>query len=130
MGPAKMETKISALQAGSPLPTKYRCAAKTPRNPPLEFSGVPKNAKSLVLIMYDPDVPKNLMPTGVFDHWLVWDIAPDSKGIKEGENKKGLNGMGKAVYVGPSPPERRHRHFFHIYASDGKLGNANIGNQK
>jgi Raf kinase inhibitor-like YbhB/YbcL family protein len=70
------------------------------------------------------------MPTGVFDHWLVWDIAPDSKGIKEGENTQGLNGMGKAGYVGPCPPDREHRYFFHIYALDVKLGSANIANRK
>jgi Raf kinase inhibitor-like YbhB/YbcL family protein len=127
---AKIGVKSSAFAAGSSIPSKYTCDAQNPPNPPLEFSGVPKNAKSLVLIMYDPDVPKNLMPTGVFDHWLMWDIAPDSKGIKQGDNAQGLNGMGKAGYVGPCPPDREHRYFFHIYALDVKLGSANIANRK
>ena len=127
---AKIGVKSSAFAAGGSIPSKYTCDAQNPPNPSLEFSGVPKNAKSLVLIMYDPDVPKNLMPTGVFDHWLVWDITPDSKGIKEGDSAQGLNGMGKAGYVGPCPPDREHRYFFHVYALDAKLGNANIANRK
>src|SRR5258706_12521108 len=127
---AKIGIKSSAFAAGSSIPSKYTCDAQNPLNPPLEFSGVPKNAQSLVLNMYDPDVPKNLMPTGVFDHWLVWDIAPDSKGIKEGDNAQGLNGMGKAGYVGPGPPDREHRYFFYVYALYVKLGNAKIANRK
>jgi Raf kinase inhibitor-like YbhB/YbcL family protein len=127
---AKIGVKSSAFAAGGSIPSKYTCDVQNPPNPPLEFSGVPKNAKSLVLIMYDPDVPKNLMPTGVFDHWLVWDLAPDSKGIKEGDSAQGLNGMGKAGYVGPCPPDREHRYFFHVYALDIKLDNATIANRK
>ena len=127
---AKIGIKSSAFAAGASIPSKYTCDAQNPPNPPLEFSGVPKNAKSLVLIMYDPDVPKTMIPTGVFDHWLVWDLAPDSKGIKEGDGAQGINGMGKAGYVGPCPPDREHRYFFHVYALDKKLGDAKIANKQ
>ena len=127
---AKIGIKSSAFAAGASIPAKYTCDAQNPPNPPLQFSGVPKNAKSLVLIMYDPDVPKSMIPTGVFDHWLVWDLAPDSKGIKEGDGAQGINGMGKAGYVGPCPPDREHRYFFHVYALDKKLGDAKIANKK
>ena len=127
---AKIGIKSSAFTAGASIPSKYTCDAQNPPNPALQFTGVPANAKSLVLIMFDPDVPKTLMPSGEFDHWLVWDITPDSKGIKEGENSQGLNGMGKAGYVGPCPPDREHRYFFRLYALDAKLGNAKIANRK
>jgi hypothetical protein len=127
---AKIGIKSSAFAAGASIPSKYTCDAQNPPNPSLEFTGVPKNAKSLVLIMYDPDVPKSMIPTGVFDHWLIWDIAPDSKGIKEGDNTQGLNGTGKPGYVGPCPPDREHRYFFRLYALDVKLGDAKIGNRK
>ena len=127
---AKIGITSSAFAAGASIPSKYTCDAQNPPNPPLEFTGVPKNAKSLVLIMFDPDVPKSMIPTGVFDHWLVWDIAPDSKGIKEGENTLGLNGTGKPGYVGPCPPDREHRYFFRLYALDVKLGDAKIANRK
>ena len=127
---AKIGIKSSAFAAGASIPSKYTCDAQNPPNPPLQFSGVPKAAKSLVLIMYDPDVPKSMIPSGDFDHWMVWDLAPDAKGIKEGDSAQGLNGTGKAGYVGPCPPDREHRYFFHIYALDTKLGGAKIMNRK
>jgi Raf kinase inhibitor-like YbhB/YbcL family protein len=69
--------------------------------------------------MHDPDVPKTLMPSGNFDHWMVWDIAPTSKGIAEGAGSSmGMNGTGKAGYIGPCPPDREHRYFFRLYAVD------------
>ncbi|MEK7554059.1 MAG: YbhB/YbcL family Raf kinase inhibitor-like protein, partial [Patescibacteria group bacterium] len=54
------------------IPAKYTCDGDRTINPPLTFSGVPEAAKSLVLIMDDPDVPKALHPDGVFDHWVVF----------------------------------------------------------
>ncbi|HWF39372.1 MAG TPA: YbhB/YbcL family Raf kinase inhibitor-like protein [Candidatus Acidoferrales bacterium] len=127
---AKMQIKSSAFANGSSIPSKFTCDAKMPPNPPLAFSGVPAKAQSLVLIMEDPDVPKNLMPSGVFDHWMVWNISPRSKGIKEGDSAQGINGTGKTGYVGPCPPDREHRYFFHLYALDTKLGDAKIANRK
>ena len=72
--------------------------------------------------MHDPDVPKNLMPSGNFDHWMLWDIAPASKGIAEGAGSSmGMNGTGKAGYIGPCPPDREHRYFFKLYTLDTTL---------
>lgn len=127
---AKMQIRSTAFANGASIPSKYTCDASMPPNPPLAFSGVPAKAQSLVLIMEDPDVPKNLMPSGVFDHWMVWNISPSSKGIREGDSKQGINGMGKAGYVGPCPPDREHRYFFHLYALDTKLGDSKIANRK
>lgn len=127
---AKMEITSSAFANGASIPSKYTCDVPMPPNPPLAFAGVPAKAQSLVLIMEDPDVPKNLMPSGVFDHWMVWDISAASKGIKEGDSKQGINGMGKAGYVGPCPPDREHRYFFHLYALDIKLGDTKIADRK
>ncbi len=123
---AKLKITTTAFPNGGSIPAKYTCDAQNPPNPPLAFSGVPKNAKSLVLIVEDPDVPKNLMPTGLFDHWIVVDISPDTKGFKEGDGAQGVNGMGKAGYVGPCPPDREHRYFFALYALDAKVGDAKI----
>lgn len=123
---AQMQIKSSAFQSGGSIPAKYTCDAPNPPNPPLEFSGIPKNAKSLVLIVEDPDVPKSMMPTGIFIHWIVPDIDPASKGIAEGQGAQGTNGMGKSGYVGPCPPDREHRYFFALYALDAKVGAAKI----
>ena len=127
---ANMGIASPAFSNGGPIPSKYTCDAQGPEdppNPPLEFSGVHANAKSLVMIMSDPDVPKNVLSTGVFDDWVIWDISPDTKGIKEGDLApwhQGMNGTGKVGYLGPCPMDREHRYFFRLYALDVKLGDA------
>jgi Raf kinase inhibitor-like YbhB/YbcL family protein len=62
------------------------------------------------------------MPSGVFDHWLIWNLAGDSGGIAEAapEAKRGLNTKGQG-YIGPCPPDKEHRYFFKLYALDTKL---------
>ena len=128
--PAKMTITSSAFSQGGTIPLKYTCDAQDAPNPPLTFTGVPANAKTLVLIMYDPDVPKTLMPSGLFNHWLIWDISPKSKGIKEGDKAQGINGSGKAGYYPPCPPDREHRYFFHLYALDTSLSGTPIKNRE
>ena len=116
-----LDLSTPAFKQGEKIPSKYTCDAAG-MNPALNFGGVPANTKQLVLTMHDPDVPKNLMPSGNFDHWMVWDIAPASKGIAEGAGSSmGMNGTGKAGYIGPCPPDREHRYFFRLYALDVPL---------
>ena len=117
-----------AFQPNGPIPSKFTCDGAGV-NPALSFTGVPAKAQTLVLIMDDPDVPKNLMPSGVFDHWLIWDLPADSKGFAEGAGKGGINGMGQPGYIGPCPPDREHRYFFKLYALDTKLTAAKIANK-
>ena len=82
------------------IPAKFTCdGAGT--NPALEFTGAPAATRSLALIVEDPDVPKNLKADGLFEHWLIWDIAPDSKGFAEGAGKGGINETGSAGFMGP-----------------------------
>ena len=111
-----------AFQPNGPIPSKFTCDGAGV-NPALTFTGVPAKAQTLVLIMDDPDVPKNLMPSGVFDHWLIWNLPATSKGFAEAapEAKAGLNGMGQQGYMGPCPPDREHRYFFKLYALDTSL---------
>ncbi len=116
-----LELSTPAFKQGEKIPSKYTCDGAG-MNPALNFGGLPANTKQLVLTMHDPDVPKTLMPSGNFDHWMVWDIAPTSKGIAEGAGASmGSNGMGKAGYIGPCPPDREHRYFFRLYALDTSL---------
>ncbi len=119
---ATLQITSSAFPANGAIPSKYTCDAQSV-TPPLAFSGIPAKTQSLVLIVDDPDVPKNLMPSGVFDHWLIWDLAADSNGVVEAapEAKRGLNGMGQQGYMGPCPPDREHRYFFKLYALDTVL---------
>src|SRR5262245_49268843 len=118
-----LELTSPAFKQGEKIPSKYTCDAQGGGvNPALTFAAVPANTKQLVLTMHDPDVPKTLMPSGNFDHWMVWDIAPTSKGIAEGAGSSmGMNGTGKAGYIGPCPPDREHRYFFRLYAVDVAL---------
>lgn len=115
-----MKIESSAFQHNQSIPAKYTCDGQN-MNPPLAFLDVPSDAKSLVLIMEDPDVPKSISPDGMWDHWLVWNMPPDTKGIAEGEKPKGVVGKntgGQFGYQGPCPPDRQHRYFFKLYALD------------
>ena len=105
------------------IPLKYTCDGDN-ISPPLEIKGVPENAKSLALIMEDPDVPKRIRADGIWDHWVAWNIPPETTSIKEGSNPEGVIGKntgGSIGYTGPCPPDRQHRYFFKLYALDTTL---------
>jgi Raf kinase inhibitor-like YbhB/YbcL family protein len=108
-----------AFQAGGDVAAKFTCNGANV-NPELKINGVPNEAKSLVLIVDDPDAPR-----GLFTHWIVWNIDPKATDI--GENSapaggiQGTNDFGKRNYGGPCPPSGTHRYFFKIYALDTKL---------
>jgi len=108
-------TSSAFIDAGD-IPKKYTCDGEN-INPPLAISGLPNNAKSLVLIVDDPDAP-----SGVWTHWLVWNINPQTKEIKENSLSEdavlGTNDFGQTNYGSPCPPSGTHRYFFKIYAID------------
>jgi Raf kinase inhibitor-like YbhB/YbcL family protein len=113
----------SAFEHNGLIPSKYTCDGDRAINPPLEFSGVPEGAKSLVLIMDDHDVPKELRSDGVYDHWVIFNIPADTKKIIEGGSNPGVHGAnssGASAYTGPCPPPqyepREHRYVFKLYA--------------
>ncbi len=106
------------------IPLKYTCDGQG-INPPLEFSGVPEQARSLALIMHDPDAPV----AGGFTHWVIYNISPMTALIPENTSPAGAslgqNGAGKTGYTGPCPPSGTHHYFFKVYALDTQL---QIGN--
>ena len=113
-----MKITSSAFQEGASIPSKFSCdGANT--SPPLQIGDVPSGAKSLVLIADDPDAP-----SGLFTHWVVWNISPQTNGIAEGSEPKGVQGkndFGKLGYGGPCPPSGTHRYYFKIFALDREL---------
>jgi Raf kinase inhibitor-like YbhB/YbcL family protein len=108
----------SAFKAGETIPARFTCDGDN-KNPSLSISGVSEKAKSLVLIVDDPDAPM-----GVWNHWLVWNINPQTTSIGEGEipaGTVGKNSGGNFRYDGPCPPSGTHRYFFKLYELDAKL---------
>lgn len=117
--------KISSpiFEHNQSIPAIYTCDGNN-TNPPLAISEVPATAKSLALIMDDPDVPTFVREDGLWVHWLVWNIDPKTSVIKENTSDfgvVGLNTRGVNAYGGPCPPDREHRYFFKLYALDTTL---------
>ncbi len=101
------------------IPKKYTCDGENV-NPPLEFIDVPENAKTLLLIVDDPDSPSR-----IFTHWVLWNIPKETREIHENSVPKnsveGMNDFGKIGYGGPCPHSGTHRYQFKFYALDIKL---------
>lgn len=119
-----MKLTSPAFEHEGKIPSKHTCDGEN-ANPALTISDVPAGAKSLVLIMDDPDVPKHLRADGMWDHWVVFDIPADLSEVQEGEEPAGTHGIGTSgnlEYNGPCPPDREHRYFFKLYALDTELG--------
>jgi Raf kinase inhibitor-like YbhB/YbcL family protein len=109
------------------IPTNNTCDGKGV-NPPLTFDGIPSITKSLAVLMDDRDVPKNLKPEGIFNHWVIYNIEPHVTKIAENSTPpgtQGLNGSGKIGFTPPCPPDREHRYFITLYALDTKLAFTN-----
>ena len=108
-----------AFQAGGDIPAKYTCNGKN-LSPELQISSVPNGAKSLVLIVDDPDAPR-----GLFTHWIVWNIDPKTTRVAENSAPagavQGTSDFGKNNYGGPCPPSGTHRYYFKIFALDTRL---------
>jgi Raf kinase inhibitor-like YbhB/YbcL family protein len=118
-GGAKMKITSSAFQEGGNIPSKFTCDGAD-ANPALRFEGAPAAAKSLALIVDDPDAP-----VGLFTHWLVWNINSKTTEIAEnsapGGAVQGTNDFPKKGYGGPCPPSGTHRYYFKIFALDQAL---------
>src|SRR5207253_3779328 len=122
----KMEFKLTsaAFKEGQSIPRQYTCAGVNV-SPPLEWSGVPKTAKTFAIIADDPDAPR-----GTCVHCVLYNLPAENIGLVESlpptENLKaggfqGKNDFGKIGYGGPCPPSGTHRYFFKIYAIDSEL---------
>ena len=114
------------FREGTQIPAPYTCKGQN-INPPLTIMGVPASAKSLTLIMHDPDAV-----SGDFVHWLVWGIPTSTKTIAVNsvppDAIAGTNSANKNQYIGPCPPTGTgtHRYMFELYALDMPLTNLNM----
>ncbi len=114
------------------IPARYSCevaGGSAEVSPPLAWSGVPGNARSLVLIVDDPDAPDPQAPKTTWVHWVLYDLPSTARGLTEGVaaaallagTRQGNNDWGRTGYGAPCPPVGRHRYFFKLYALDTPL---------
>src|SRR6267154_962827 len=124
---AEIKLTSSAFSEGQPIPRAYTCDGVN-ISPPLEWSGVPKTARTIAIVCDDPDAPD--APGGAWVHWVLYNLPADNIGLVENlpatESLKasgfqGTNEFGKIGYGGPCPPSGTHRYFFHVYALDSEL---------
>lgn len=108
-----------AFADGQSIPARHAYRAEN-FSPPLEIAGVPPGAKSLALIVDDPDAP-----VGTWVHWLLANLPPETAAMAEGKVPEGAivgkNDFGAAAWGGPAPPSGTHRYFFRLVALDAKL---------
>lgn len=124
-----MELTSPAFAHGGTIPRTYTCDGRDV-SPPLQWRNVPKSARSLVLIVDDPDAPDPRAPRMTWVHWVLFDIPPTATGLPEAVasdalppgTREGLNDWKRTGYGGPCPPIGRHRYFFKLYALDTVLG--------
>ena len=112
-----MKLTSDVFKNNEPIPKKYTCFGENV-SPALMISEIPLDAKSLCLIVDDPDAPN-----GTFDHWIAWNIPP-TKSINEGESVgvEGKNHFGENGYKGPRPPPGPiHHYHFKLYAIDDEI---------
>jgi hypothetical protein len=118
-----------AFRPGGEIPAVHTCEGAD-TSPALAWSGVPARAKSLALIVDDPDAPDPKAPRMTWVHWVLYDIPPTAAGLAEGAARGGLpagtregtNNWKRTGYGGPCPPIGRHRYFHKLYALDQALG--------
>lgn len=103
---------------GANIPALFTCDGGD-KNPQVNWAGAPRNAKSFLLIVDDPDTPN-----GTFTHWIIFDMPVPMNSIPAAE-AKGIgtvckNDFGKTKWNGPCPPAGKgeHRYFFRLYALD------------
>jgi Raf kinase inhibitor-like YbhB/YbcL family protein len=116
---ATMNLTSPDFREGGNIPEGFTCDGKD-ISPTLKIDGIPKEAKSLVVIVDDPDAPGRN-----FTHWLIWNVVPDLTEIAANRLPshavQGVNDFGKSKYSGPCPPAGVHRYYFRLYALDTTL---------
>ena len=124
-----MDLRSNAFVDGAPIPARHTCEGADV-SPPLAWTGVPAGAKSLALVVDDPDAPDPAHPKTTWVHWVLYNIPASATGLPEGVARtalpagtvEGTNDWRRTGWGGPCPPIGRHRYFFKLYALDTELG--------
>lgn len=119
LGFVTMKLSSPAFTHGGDLPKRFGREHGN-ASPPLEIAEIPAGARTLALIMDDPDAPR-----GTFTHWVLFNIPAHTRAIQEGSAPAGAcagqNDYGGSGYGGPRPPSGTHRYFFHLFALDADV---------
>lgn len=116
-----IKIKSSAFEEGEIIPKKYSCEGVNV-SPPLQWSSLPAEVESFVLICEDPDAP-----SGLWTHWIIFNLPAEitalpefimEREVLENGAQQGLNDFGTIGYRGPCPPGGTHRYYYRIYALD------------
>ncbi len=120
--PAAISVSSTSFGAGAAIPKDFTCDGAD-RSPQLSWSDPPASAKSIAIVVDDPDAP-----SGTFTHWLVYNLPTESSSLAEGVDptslgaKVGMNDFESVRYAGPCPPKMQiHRYRFIVYALDMPL---------
>lgn len=107
-----------AFGDGENIPPEHTCRGAGTA-PPLEWSGVPEIARSLALVVSDPDAPR-----GTFLHWVLYDIPVSVTRLPEvpGAAREAANSAGRIGWYPPCPPGGTHRYRFTVYALSSAVG--------
>lgn len=114
--PGTIVVTSPAFANGERIPQEYTCDGAND-SPPLNLHNVPPLARSLLLVVEDPDAP-----SGTFTHWTAWNMSADTRSIPRAADisalggREGLNDGGEMGYTGPCPPSGSHRYYFRVYA--------------
>jgi hypothetical protein len=117
-----MRISSPSFEPDGPIPAAFTCKGKD-LSPGLAWHDLPKGARTLALILDDPDAPR-----GTWTHWTFWDLPATVTGLGEGEPAtrreatEGITSKRTVGYHGPCPPSGTHRYVFTLYALDGKIG--------
>lgn len=115
------------------IPAKYTCDGQN-ISPPLEFTNIPEDTRTLALIVEDPDAPM-----GTFTHWITYNMPPDIAELPEAlpddetlmdGARQGINDFDRIGYGGPCPPKGTHRYYFRIYALNAVIDSTSMVNKQ
>jgi len=120
-----MNLSSPAFAGGGEIPATYTCEGQD-RSPPLVWNGIPAGARSLALIVDDPDAPDPRAPKMTWVHWVLYNLPPEAAGLPEAVASaalpagtlEGTSDYKRTGWGGPCPPIGRHRYFFKLYALD------------
>jgi Raf kinase inhibitor-like YbhB/YbcL family protein len=125
---SQMSLSSPSFAPNAEIPRRHTCEGENV-SPALVWSDVPARARTLALIVEDPDAPDPAAPRGTFVHWVMYNLPAAVSGLPEGAEaavlppgaRVGMNDWHRTAYGGPCPPVGRHRYLFKLYALDAAL---------